>query len=162
VTLYWQSAEENTVSIVYTDITLKSAVDVINAECGRAEEKDVRSLAVNALVDTGVANLVINEAVREALDLKIVGSRSVELAGGWQTCGFTEPVEVHWKNRETVCSAVVLPDSTEVLLGIVPMGGMDLAVSPSGEVAGAHGDEAVFRVPSVWFTRPKTTVREKA
>jgi hypothetical protein len=149
--------------IVHTEVTLKNAVDAINAGRGLAKEEDVRSIAVNARVGTGAGTLVINEAVREALGLRIRGSRSARLASGIrQTCGVTEPVQVQWKNRETVCPAVVLPDAAEVLLGIVPMGGLDLAVSPSGEVAGAHGDEAVFLLPGVRFTRPKTAVREKA
>jgi hypothetical protein len=55
--------------------------------------------------------------------------------------GITEYVEVRWKDRETSCQAVVLPGEDEVLLGALPLEGMDLTVNPlRNEVTGAHGD----------------------
>jgi clan AA aspartic protease len=132
-------------SITYTDITLKNAGDVINADRGLIEEKDIRSLAVNALADTGAGTLVINEAVRGALGLRIRGSRSSTLAdGSKQVYAVTEPVEIHWEDRDTSCRAIVAPDADEVLLGAIPMEDMDLIVHPlMGKVAGAHGSEVV-------------------
>jgi hypothetical protein len=51
------------------------------------------------------------------------------------------PVMVCWKDRETPCQAVVLPGEAEVLLGALPLEGMDLTVNPlRNEVTGAHGD----------------------
>ncbi|MDR1232447.1 MAG: clan AA aspartic protease [Spirochaetaceae bacterium] len=132
-------------SIVYTGITLKNAGDVINVGRGLAQEKDVRSIAVNALVDTGAETLVINEAVREALGLQIEDSRNATLAdGSEQTYAVTEPVKIHWENRKTCCPAIVIPDADEVLLGAIPMEDMDLIVHPrKREVTGAHGSKVV-------------------
>jgi clan AA aspartic protease len=132
-------------SIVYTDITLKNAADAAVAGRGLIKEKDVRSLAVNALADTGAGTLVINESVREALGLKIKSSRSATLANGSkQIYAVTEPVEIHWEDRETSCPAIVVPDADEVLLGAIPMEDMDLIVHPlMRKVAGAHGSEVV-------------------
>ncbi|MDR1302466.1 MAG: hypothetical protein LBK43_08370 [Treponema sp.] len=43
--------------------------------------------------------------------------------------------------RETPCQAVVIPGEDEVLLGALPLEGMDLTVNPlRNEVTGAHGD----------------------
>jgi clan AA aspartic protease len=135
-------------SIVYTDITLKNAWDVANAGRGLAEDKDIRSITVNALADTGADTLVINEAVRAALGLKIKNTRSAALAdGSKQIYAITEPVDIYWKDRETSCRAIVIPDADQVLLGAIPMEDMDLIVHPrTREVTGAHGDEVVCLV----------------
>jgi hypothetical protein len=48
---------------------------------------------------------------------------------------------VLWKDRDTECKTVVLPDEEDVLLGALPLEGMDLIVHPkTNEVIGAHGD----------------------
>jgi clan AA aspartic protease len=137
--------EETEMSIVHTGITLKNAWDVANVERGLAEEKDVRSVAVNALVDTGAFTLVINEAVRETLGLKIRSSFDATLAdGSKQTYAVTEPVDIQWKDRESSCRPIVIPNADEVLLGAIPMEDMDLIVHPrKQEVVGAHGNEIV-------------------
>jgi clan AA aspartic protease len=136
--------------LVHTEITLKNAWDTANAGRGLVEEKDVRSVTVIALVDTGAITLVINEKVRKALDLRIEGSRSTGLAdGSRQLYGRTEPVEIHWKDRSTSCKAIVLPDGPNILLGAIPMEDMDLIVDPGmQDVVGAHGDEPLSLVYS--------------
>jgi clan AA aspartic protease len=132
-------------SIVYTEITLKNAGDAINVGRGLVQEKDVRSVTVSALVDTGATTLVISEALRRKLGLAIDGEWDIELAdGSSQGYGVTEPVRIQWENRKADCNALVMPDSSEVLLGAIPLEMMDLAVIPSRqELAGAHGDRVV-------------------
>jgi hypothetical protein len=40
---------------------------------------------------------------------------------------------------------VVLPEGEEILLGVLPLEGMDLLVNPVAQcLQGAHGDEMVF------------------
>ncbi|MDR0387179.1 MAG: retroviral-like aspartic protease family protein [Treponema sp.] len=130
---------------VYTEIILKNAADVSDAQRGHRAENDVRQCAVRALVDTGAGTLVINEDVQRQLDLEIEGLRNAYLADGLrQVCRVTEPVRIHWKNRDTACRALLLPGAEEVLLGAIPLEDMDLIVDPAGqELSGAHGDDVV-------------------
>jgi clan AA aspartic protease len=132
--------------LVYAEITLKNAGDVAIATRGITQEQQVRQTTVNAMVDTGAWTLVINEKTRKQLGLCIQGNRISTLADGSATrYQITEPVLVHWKNRDAVCSAVLLPDANEVLLGAIPLEALDLMVNPVlQEVVGAHGDEAVY------------------
>jgi hypothetical protein len=52
-------------------------------------------------------------------------------------------VEIRWKDRESSCKAVVLPDETDVLIGALPLEEMDLMIHPkTQELVGAHGDTA--------------------
>ena len=131
--------------LVYTEITLKNAADVVNVQRGIISEKEIRAVTVQALVDTGSGTLGITEEVREKLGLTVQGLRSAELAdGGRQVCRLTEPVNIHWKDRVCACMALVIPGAREVLLGAIPLEDMDLTVHPAGnDLTGAHGDEIV-------------------
>ncbi|MDR3335179.1 MAG: retroviral-like aspartic protease family protein [Treponema sp.] len=127
-------------------ITLVNTGDVAMVQRGLMKEAEVRQAAVTAVVDTGSTFIVINEALRAQLGLQIRRSGSVGLAGGKRSvCTYTEPVTIRWKDRETVSYAVVLPEGKEILLGVIPLEGMDLMVNPSAQcLEGAHGDEMVF------------------
>jgi clan AA aspartic protease len=127
---------------VRTEVTLVNARDAGNAQSGFIPETEVRRLTVNAVVDTGAWTLVINEETREKLGLRVEETGETTVAGGGTVpSGITEPVRVYWKNRRTTCEAVVIPGEEDVLLGALPLEGMDLMVHPkTQEVVGAHGD----------------------
>ncbi|MDR1179160.1 MAG: aspartyl protease family protein [Spirochaetales bacterium] len=133
---------------VYADITLKNATDAGNVWRGYTTEQQVRQLSVRALVDTGAGTLVIDENTCKKLGLSVKGLRSVTLAGGEKLVArLTEPVEVHWKNRESTCNALVLPGEHQVLLGAIPLEDMDLIINPKKqELEGAHGGEIITMV----------------
>jgi clan AA aspartic protease len=139
--------------VVYTEITLRNGGDVFNVKQGRIKADEIRQMTVRALVDTGAGSVVINEETRKKLGLEITDRRSGTLADGSR--GFytlAGPLEVVWKDRNTTCDAIVLPSPTnvgaanEVLLGAIPLEGMDLTVNPKRELVGAHGDEIVLMI----------------
>ena len=129
--------------IVYADITLKNAGDVTGFERGFIKEHEIRQVSVRALVDTGAGSLVINEEISQKLGLTVKGLRGVELVdGAKQICKKTEAVEISWKDRESICWALIVPNASEVLLGAIPLEDMDLIIHPKkNELIGAHGDE---------------------
>jgi clan AA aspartic protease len=131
--------------LVYSEIILKNALDVGKAREGIIQKKEVRSVTVNALVDTGAGTLVINEETRRELGLVIERMRRATLADGTSAnYQVAEPVKIYWKDRETTCQAIVLPNAINVLLGAIPLEDMDLIVDPAKqELTGAHGDEVV-------------------
>jgi len=132
---------------VFAEITLKNGSDHVLAQKGQIAEQDIRSVTVNAVVDTGAVTLIINEDICQKLGLAIVGIRTATLAGGGKIdCKITEPVRIYWKNRDAFCQAVVLPEG-EVLLGVIPLEFMDLVVDPVAEqLVGAHGDRIISRI----------------
>jgi clan AA aspartic protease len=127
---------------VRTKITLVNIRDAGKAEDGLIPQSEIRQLTVNAVVDTGAWTLVINEKTREKLGLRVKRTGEATVAGGSRIPSqITEPLMVCWKDRETPSQAVVLPDEEEVLLGALPLEGMDLTINPlRNEVTGAHGD----------------------
>jgi clan AA aspartic protease len=133
---------------VFADITLKNAGDVVNVARGYIKAPEVRETAVRSLVDTGAGTLVINDWVQAKLGLTVKGLRRVTLGNNTkEICKVTEPVEVHWKDRQTACPALVIPGDGVVLLGAIPLEDMDLVVNPATqELVGAHGDEVISLV----------------
>ena len=132
---------------VYTDITLMNAMDVVNARHGAIPEPEIRQTTVQAMVDTGAATLIINDAIRQELGLMVRREEEVTLANDTaETVKVTDPIEVHWKDREMVCQPWVISDSGEVLLGAIPLENMDLIVDPKQQaVVGRHGDRPIGR-----------------
>jgi predicted aspartyl protease len=127
------------------EITLENITDWGLAHRGYIEEAQIRRLTVEAMPDTGAWTLVINEDIREKLGLTVEGSAVSSLADG-KTSSYpiTESVEIRWKDRSISLPAVVVAGAKGVLLGALPLEGMDLIVDPvRKQLAGAHGDQAV-------------------
>jgi len=132
--------------LVHTEITLKNVEDVILARNGVITPDQVRAVTVRAFADTGAWTLVLTEDTARRLGLGIIGPDSVTVAGGEdKACLKAEAVEVHWRNRVSVCRPLVLPGEDEDILGAIPMEDMDLMVCPkTQEVVGAHGDTPMY------------------
>jgi hypothetical protein len=133
---------------IYAEITLENTTDAMMAKRGLIKESEVRRETVRALVDTGAATVVIGEDLRKRLGLSDWIPGKSTLAGGQQTPSYwTEPAGVHWENRTTGCSFIVLPKQEQVLLGNLALEGMDLMPDPLHEtLVGKHGDEPVALV----------------
>ena len=128
-------------SVFKEEITLANAGDKVRVECGIL--KEIRSVTLEAMPDTGAWTLVINEQTRQKLGLAIEEMTESTLADGKTGAyGITEGVKIRWKNRSTIHPAVVVPDAKEILLGALPLEAMDLMVDPVNErLVGVHGDQ---------------------
>jgi clan AA aspartic protease len=134
-------------SIVYTELTLKNKADIILSKRGIIKETEIRQMTVQAIVDTGAWTLVINEETREKLGLDDNGCGEATLADGQKgEFPMAGPLEIRWKNRRFTCDALVLPDAPDILLGAIPLEGMDLTINPKRELVGVHGDKEMHRV----------------
>jgi clan AA aspartic protease len=124
-------------------IILTNVVDKGNAKSGFIPAKDIRSVTVRAVADTGALRLTIPESLREKLGLEIVKKVPATLADGEKLeCGLSEGVEVRWKDRAEITQAWVVPKECSVLLGAIPMEGMDIMVDPKNQcLVGIHGEE---------------------
>ena len=137
---------ENRMGTVHAELTLKNACDVSIKAKGLIKDHEVHQITVKAVADTGAMSLVINEEIQQKLDLRITDKMSAVLANGKRAnCLVTEPVEVHWKNRKMTCDAVLVPGAKHVLLGAIPLEGMDLMVNPvTQELVGVHGEKELI------------------
>jgi len=130
------------------EITLENVFDRAKADHGSLKEEEVRALKIEAIPDTGAWSLVINEDVRQKLGLAIKRKRWSTLADGTSgTYDVTDSVIVQWKDRDTVVPAIVLPGAKDILLGAMPLEGMDLMVDPvHGKLVGVHGEEPEYMI----------------
>ena len=127
--------------LIYADITLQNSGDLEMQRRGIMPNEDVRQMNVKALVDTGALTLTINDKIAKQLDLAVQDRVVIELADGTRDkADLVGPVTIRFDNRITVCTALVLPDATEVLLGAIPMEGMDVVIDPRLEQLTVHPD----------------------
>jgi clan AA aspartic protease len=132
---------ENGMGYVHAEIELINEGDVEMNYRGLLPENEIRRVTTRALVDTGAWDLVINEEVRKQLDLRIVERRTVKLADETLIdVDVVGPIEVRFENRRTFVDAVVLPDTSEVLLGAYPLQGLDAFIDAKRERLLVHPD----------------------
>ena len=117
--------------LVYADIELINAEDLGLARRNIIGEEEIKRYPLNILVDTGSYMLAINENIQEQLQLPVMEKKKAQLANGHVVeCDVVSPVELRFKNRRTVCSAMVLPGDCEPLLGAIPLEEMDVLIHP--------------------------------
>ena len=133
--------------ITYNEITLKNALDVGDVRRGLIKKNEIRQVTVQALVDTGAWTIVINEETREKLGLEVTGYEDSMLADGTKDLFYlVGPLEVWWEDRHHVCEAILMPNATDILLGAIPLEGMDLTINPKRGLVGKHGDKIFHRL----------------
>lgn len=121
----------NEMGLVYAEIDLINGGDIYLNRKKLLDEKDVKKVRVNALVDSGAYMLSINETVRAQLDLPFIEKQFGTLADETLIeVDIVGPVEVRFENRRTTVDALVLPGNAEILLGAIPMEDMDVLIDP--------------------------------
>ena len=117
--------------LVYADIELINAGDIEMARRHIIGEDEIKRMHINALVDTGSYMLCINETIQEQLQFPVVEKRKAQLANSSVLeCDVVSMVELKFKNRRTICNAMVLPGDSEPLLGAIPLEDMDVLIHP--------------------------------
>lgn len=115
--------------LVYAELELTNSDDLAVYHRGFLSEEEVRSVRVRALVDSGAYQMVINEHVKGQLGLRVIEERVVALADeSERRVEVVGPVEIRFKNRMTLTSAIVLPGTRDVLLGSIPMEDLDVVI----------------------------------
>lgn len=117
--------------LVYAEIELVNAEDITLAKNHIIGEEEVKRMITNMLVDSGAYTMCINETIQEQLDLPFFEKRKGVLANGnIEEYNVVGPIQVRFKNRRTICYAMVLPGNNEALLGAIPMEDMDVLIHP--------------------------------
>lgn len=104
----------------------------IQAKIDLSNPKDnsLKTMKVEALVDTGAITLCIPQHIAIQLNLEVLEQREVITANGQrQKCDYVGPVKITFSNRACFCGSLVLGDT--ILLGAIPMEDMDLIIHPT-------------------------------
>ena len=112
---------------VRIQVRLTNAADESLARRGQLKFEHVRSVMVEALVDTGAVRCVIPNAVREQLGLQTTSRRNALYADGRsEEVDVTEPIRIELEGRPTYEDCLVLGDT--VLIGQTALESTDLFV----------------------------------
>ena len=128
---YYSSEETSLQKIgpIYADIELLNFHDVILNQYGKLPDKEIRRVRKSALVNSGEVELVINEEIKEQLDLPVVEMQTLRLAD--ETLKQVEmvgPLEIRLENESAPVRAMVLPGAQQVLMGRITLAGLHLFV----------------------------------
>lgn len=116
---------------VYAEIELINEYDVLRNYEGVLPEEEIRRITTTALVDTGAWDLVINEEIQQRLNLRVVGKQIVKLADETLLeVDIVGPMWIRFEDRRAITTAIVLPTTSEVLLGAYTLEGLDAFVDP--------------------------------
>lgn len=117
--------------LVYAEIELINAGDIEMVRRGYMDKDEIKKMHANMLVDTGAYMLCINENIQEQLQLPVLEKRKGQNADGEiKEYDVVGPIELRFKNRRSLCHAMVLPGDNEPLLGAIPMEDMDVLIHP--------------------------------
>jgi clan AA aspartic protease len=121
--------------LTYADIELINAGDIAMARKFVIGDDEIKRMNINILVDTGAYNLCINETIQEQLDLPFLEKRKGQLVPPISGRSIEEydlvgPIVLKFKNRQTVCNALVLKGENKPLLGAIPLEDLDVIIHP--------------------------------
>lgn len=112
-------------------IKLINSYDEERALSGEYGPEQVRSVEIEALVDTGATMLVLPTEVVERLGLRVAGHRKVRYADGRvASIPWVAGIKIVILGRETVVTALVEGVGTTPLIGQIPLEELDLLVDP--------------------------------
>lgn len=136
--------------LIYAEIELINSTDLGLVRRNLLDKEDIKSIWVNALVDTGSYMLAINENIQEQLDLPVLEKKIVQLAdGSRKEYNVVGPVDIRFKNRQTTVRAMVLPGDAECLLGAIPLEDMDVLIHPLRQELIVNPDHPYIAVTSL-------------
>lgn len=117
-------------SVINAEIEIINGDDLVLARKLLIGEEEVRRMNVTMMVDTGAINMCINENIQEIMQFPVAEVKSFVVATGEsKELVVVENVKVRFKNRSTMCRAIVLPGDTDMLLGAIPMEDLDVVIN---------------------------------
>jgi clan AA aspartic protease len=119
---------------VYADIQLTNGDDLAFTRRGMMPPEAVKRVMCRALVDSGAWDLVLSEDVQKTLNLPVLDRTAVKMADEtWLEVDVVGPVEIRFEDHFTTVTAIVLPGTSEVLLGAFPLQGLDAFIDAKRE-----------------------------
>ncbi len=112
-------------------IKLTNYSDIVLAERGHLRREQIRTMEIEALIDTGASTLILPADVVAHLGFAQVEVRKMRLADG-SLIDSPRVSGIHLEicGRDMFTSAYVMPAGTTPLIGQIPLEELDLIVDP--------------------------------
>jgi len=121
---------------VMTRLKLTNSADLAFARAGSLRQDQVRTLELEALVDTGATMLALPADVVATLGLVEAERRKVKLAdGSVHEMSRVSDLRIEILGRDMTCDALVTPAGSTPLIGQLQLEALDLIVDPKSREA---------------------------
>jgi clan AA aspartic protease len=116
---------------VHAEIEIINSIELGMAKRHLLDQDEVKRMHITVMVDSGAWKLCINENIQSIMNLPFARKEGLRLADG-QTVEYdlVGPVLIKYGGREANCEAIVFPEDTRPLLGVVPMESLNLIIHP--------------------------------
>jgi clan AA aspartic protease len=126
--------ETTTMGKVLVTARLENLQDLYAVQLGVRSADQVRSIEVtDALVDTGASSLMVPARLIAQLGLRPFRTRPARTPTGLVTMQVYEAVRLKIQGREFTCDVTEISDDSPVLVGQIPLEGLDFVVDPMGQ-----------------------------
>jgi predicted aspartyl protease len=123
-----------TMGKVVVPARIENLHDAYDVEKGTLSAGEARCVEVSdALVDTGATLLSIPRRLIAQLGLKRRRTRSARTPAGIVSFGVYEAVRLTVMGRDCIVETAEIPDECPVLIGQIPLEGLDFVVDPIGQ-----------------------------
>ncbi|MCP4651857.1 MAG: hypothetical protein GY858_00510 [Candidatus Omnitrophica bacterium] len=114
-------------------VLLKNYVDIVNSKEGLIQEDAVRTVEIEAIVDTGAAFLCLPPSVIAQLGLISIDSRNVMTANGTVKRRMFGGATIAINERKIEMNVMENDETTPPLIGFLVLEDMDFVVDPSAQ-----------------------------
>lgn len=123
-----------TMGKVIVPAVIENLKDLLRVEASEIPRDEIRRVEVqDALVDTGAVMLSVPKRLIAQLGLKPFRTRTVRTVGGIVQTTIYRAVQLTVQGREFTCDVAEIPDDCPVLIGQIPLEGLDFVVDPIGQ-----------------------------
>ncbi len=123
-----------TMGKVVVSAKVENLADLFGVEEGRLTPDQVRSVSVtDALVDTGETGLMMPKRLIDPLGLRPYRTRNAKTVGGVVSISVYQAVRLTIQGRDCNVDVYEIPDDLPVLIGQIPLEGLDWVVDTVGQ-----------------------------
>lgn len=126
-------SQEKTVGRITEKVTVQNYVDMFMASTGELDPSQVRTVEVDAIVDTGASHLCLPPAVVEQLGLLYSHSKPVTSANGIVERRVFGGAEITILGRNVQMSVMENDESKPPLIGYLILESLDFVVGPKSQ-----------------------------
>jgi predicted aspartyl protease len=142
--------ETTSMGKVLVTAKIENLDDLFSVQKELLKPEQVRSVEVtDALVDTGATTLSLPKRLIAQLGLRLLRTRQARSSGGLITLQMYGVVRLTIQDRDWYGDVAEIPDDCPVLIGQLPLEGLDFVVDPQGQrLIGnpAHGGEHIIEL----------------
>jgi clan AA aspartic protease len=132
---------------IVTNIKVENLGEILLAERGLYPADQVKSIELDALVDTGATLVCLTPKDIENLGLSLLTTRMAITANGTVECRIFQGARLTILGRTCTADIMEVPEGTPALVGYFPLENLDLVIDPKQQAVTpnpAHGGRMVM------------------